>query len=168
MPRDIQTLVIHCSATPNGRWTTTADINRWHHDRGFRRAAAARVGLNPKLDAIGYHHVIYTTGQVATGRGHGEVGAHVAGHNARSIGVCMIGTDRYHVEQWVALRDLVITLCGQYHIPLAPADVKDPRGLRGVIGHRDIPGVAKTCPGFSVRDWLLAGMTPNPQHILQG
>lgn len=168
MPRDIKLLVIHCSATPNGRWTTSADINQWHRDRGFRRNAAARVGLNPKLDAIGYHHVIYTSGQVATGRSHAEAGAHAAGHNAKSIGVCLVGTDRFHIGQWVALRDLAIALCAQYRIPMVPADTKDPRGLRGVIGHREIPGVAKLCPGFAVRDWLLAGMTPNPQHILQG
>ncbi len=168
MPRDIKLLVIHCSATPNGRWTTTADINQWHRDRGFRRAPAALVGLNPKLGAIGYHHVIYTNGAVATGRGHGEAGAHAVGHNAPSIGMCLVGTDRYSFEQWDSLRRLVQQLCQQYRIAQAPADTKDPRGLRGVIGHREIPGVAKTCPGFSVRDWLLAGMTPNPQHILQG
>lgn len=188
MPRDIKLLVIHCSATPNGRWTTTADINQWHRDRGFRRAPAALVGLNPKLGAIGYHHVIYTNGAVATGRGHGEggigplhladlvatgrghgeAGAHAVGHNAPSIGICLVGTDRYSFEQWDSLRRLVQQLCLQYRIAQAPADVKDPRGLRGVIGHREIPGVAKLCPGFSVRDWLLAGMTPNPQHILQG
>lgn len=168
MPRDIKLLVIHCSATPNGRWTTTADINQWHRDRGFRRAPAALVGLNPKLGAIGYHHVIYTNGAVATGRGHGEAGAHAVGHNAPSIGIFLVGTDRYSFEQWDSLRRLVQQLCLQYRIAQAPADVKDPRGLRGVIGHREIPGVAKLCPGFSVRDWLLAGMTPNPQHILQG
>lgn len=168
MPRDIKLLVIHCSATPNGRWTTTADINQWHRDRGFRRAPAALAGLNPKLGSIGYHHVIYTNGAVATGRGHGEAGAHAVGHNAPSIGICLVGTDRYSFEQWDSLRRLVQQLCLQYRIAQAPADVKDPRGLRGVIGHREIPGVAKLCPGFSVRDWLLAGMTPNPQHILQG
>ncbi|MBN9695706.1 MAG: N-acetylmuramoyl-L-alanine amidase [Zoogloea sp.] len=168
MPRDITFLVIHCSATPNGRWTTSADINLWHHDRGFRRKAEARVGLNPKLDAIGYHQVIYTNGTVATGRGPNEVGAHVAGNNTGSLGICMVGTDRFHAEQWDALRRLVWQLCAQYRIPQAPADPKDPRGLRGVIGHGEIPGVAKSCPGFSVREWLLAGMNPNPQHILQG
>lgn len=168
MPRDIKLLVIHCSATPDGRWTTTADINQWHRDRGFRRAPAALVGLNPKLGAIGYHHVIYTNGAVATGRGHAEAGAHAVGHNAPSIGICLVGTARYSFEQWDSLRRLVQQLCQQYRIAQAPADIKDPRGLRGVIGHREIPGVAKTCPGFSVCDWLLAGMTPNPQHILQG
>ncbi len=168
MPRDIKLLVIHCSATPDGRWTTTADINQWHRDRGFRRAPAALVGLNPKLGSIGYHHVIYTNGAVATGRGHAEPGAHAVGHNAPSIGICLVGTARYNGEQWDSLRRLVQQLCQQYRIAQAPADIKDPRGLRGVIGHREIPGVAKTCPGFSVRDWLLAGMTPNPQHILQG
>jgi len=37
MSRQINTIVIHCSATPNGRWTTAPDIDRWHDDRGFER-----------------------------------------------------------------------------------------------------------------------------------
>lgn len=165
MPRTINLLVIHCADTPNGRWTTTGDINGWHRARGFRRQSAARSACNPALDAIGYHWVIYTDGTRATGRAPDEVGAHVAGHNAHSLSICLVGTDRFTAIQWAHLAVLVRDLCTRYGIPLEPADT-GAQVLRGVIGHGEIPGTAKRCPGFSVREWLQRGMTPDPQHIL--
>ena len=72
--------------------------------------------------------------------------------------LCLVGTDKFTDGQWVALARLVRELCAQYGIPLQPADPKDPRGLRGVIGHGQLPGVAKRCPGFDVRRWLAGGM----------
>lgn len=75
--REITHIVLHCSATKAGRNYTVADLDRWHKERGFRK--------------IGYHYVIYLDGTIHPGRGLGEVGAHVAGNNARSIGICYIG-----------------------------------------------------------------------------
>lgn len=141
MSRQIDTIVIHCSATPNGRWTTAPDIDRWHDDRGFERRDHWRERFNPEYKAIGYHFVIYTDGTVVTGRHLDEVGAHASGHNARSIGICMIGTSAYTMEQWRALDGLVAKMRTRY--PSAK-----------VMGHRDLPDVHKTCPGFDVATWL--------------
>ena len=33
--RKIDQIIIHCSATPEGRNVTVADIDRWHRARGF-------------------------------------------------------------------------------------------------------------------------------------
>lgn len=178
--RQIDLIIIHCSATPNGRWTTVEDIDGWHRQRGFARLTAARQRYNPRLPAIGYHRVIYTNGAPATGRDLGEVGAHVSGWNAHSIGICMIGTDRYSPEQWATLAEQVRMLAGMYRIPLRVADVaRDGRSARGICGHRDLSpdkdgnGLVepyewlKTCPGFSVRDWLAGGMTAPAEHVLQ-
>lgn len=38
--RRIDTLIIHCAATPNGRWTSVLDIDYWHKQAGFKRASA--------------------------------------------------------------------------------------------------------------------------------
>ncbi len=153
MTRAIDTIVIHCSATPNGRWTTAPDIDRWHDDRGFERRDHWRERFNPEYKAIGYHFVIYTDGHVVTGRHLDEVGAHASGHNARSIGICMIGTSAYTIEQWRALDGLVAKLHTRY--PTAR-----------ILGHRDLsPDLdgdgtiephewLKTCPGFDVATWL--------------
>lgn len=75
--RNIKFIVIHCSATRASQEVTVEDITRWHKARGFK--------------TIGYHFVIYQDGQLRTGRPLSEAGAHVAGFNSTSIGICYIG-----------------------------------------------------------------------------
>ena len=75
--RRITDIVLHCSATRKGQRVTVADIDRWHRERGFKK--------------IGYHYVVYADGSIHDGRPIAEIGAHVAGHNATSIGICYIG-----------------------------------------------------------------------------
>lgn len=164
--REISLIVIHCAATPNGRWTSAEDIDQWHRLAGFRRTPTLPDARkwNPDLIAIGYHRVIYANGAPATGRHLSEVGAHARNFNGRSVGICLIGTDQYSRAQWETLADQVGTLCAKYAIPrqFATADT----GWRGICGHRDT-GANKLCPGFSVADWLAGGMKPLPGHILQ-
>ena len=151
--RRITGIVIHCSATPNGRWHNIYDIDKWHQSRGFQRDEVFRQYHNPRLHAIGYHSVIYTNGAVATGRHYQEIGAHAGGFNARTIGVCLIGTDKFSREQWRMLRD---------HVLLLQRDFR-----WRVIGHRDLPNVKKSCPGFSVDEWLKNSMDPLPGHVME-
>jgi len=169
--RPINLIVIHCSATPNGRWHTAADIDRWHRKRGFLRQPPARLQFNPELTSIGYHHVICTNGATATGRSHDEIGAHVAGRNADSLGIVMVGTDRFSLAQWIALRELINTLTLQQGN--RPARYPNAR----IVGHRDLSpdrngnGVVepqewlKTCPGFDVATWRRSGMEPLASHL---
>lgn len=152
--RPISLIVVHCTASPNGRWTTTADIDAWHKVRGFRREPPARLQHNPELFSIGYHHVIYTNGTIATGRSHAEVGAHAAGHNANSLGIALVGTDRFSVAQWQSLRELINALTQQQG--LTPPRYPNAR----IVGHRDLPNVHKACPGFDVAAWRRGGMDP--------
>lgn len=178
--RQINQIVIHCSATPNGRWVSTLDIDAWHSQRGFARTARARQAWNPDLAAIGYHWVIYPNGGRATGRHPAEVGAHAAGWNSRSLGICMVGTDRYSPAAWDALADQVRHLARLYGVPLQFADTAA-RGqsAQGICGHRDLSPDRngngrvephewlKTCPGFDVRAWLDAGMQPPAGGVLE-
>ena len=75
--RNINKIIVHCSATPEGKDFSVADIRRWHLQRGFAD--------------IGYHFVIYRDGSVNIGRPLYKSGAHCSGHNKKSIGVCYIG-----------------------------------------------------------------------------
>lgn len=75
--RKINEIIVHCSATPEGKNYTVQDITKWHIARGF--------------STIGYHFVIYLDGSIHIGRPIDQVGAHCQGHNATSIGVCYIG-----------------------------------------------------------------------------
>lgn len=173
MPRAINLIVIHCSASPNGKQLakngkTAADvIDVWHSTRGFHRQPAAVAAFNPTLKSIGYHFVLDTDGSKSTGRGLDEIGAHVSGFNANSIGVCMVGTDQFTLLQWQALTSLIKALAAKY--PAAR-----------IVGHRDLSpdknhdGTIepnewlKTCPGFTVADWLKGGMKPLSGKIWGG
>lgn len=75
--RRINKLIIHCSATPEGRFHNAKDIDRWHKERGWK--------------GLGYHYVILLDGTVEKGRDESEVGAHTLRHNQSSIGICYIG-----------------------------------------------------------------------------
>lgn len=195
--RPVDLVVIHCSATPSGKPLTQgtpgapgflnapAVINAWHAARGFKRDLDAVRAFSSRFPSIGYHYVIDLSGEVWSGRGLDEVGAHVAGFNAHSVGICMVGgverEARYTDKQWASLEQVVQMLCAMYRIPARPPKrTQDAAGgvrvQGGVCGHRDLspdlngdgviqPGEwLKTCPGFDVATWLAAGMTPQLQH----
>ena len=75
--RNIKELIVHCSATPEGKDFTVSQIREWHLQRGF--------------SDIGYHYVVYRDGSIHIGRDESIIGAHCTGHNTNSIGVCYIG-----------------------------------------------------------------------------
>ena len=75
--RDITEIIIHCTATPEGKDYTVDTIRQWHKAQGW--------------SDIGYHWVIYRDGSINKGRDESIVGAHCTGHNTKSIGVCYVG-----------------------------------------------------------------------------
>lgn len=126
--RTINEIIVHCSATQEGKDFTIADIDRWHRQRGFTK--------------IGYHYVIYRDGTIHVGRNESEVGAHCLGHNQNSIGICYIGglssdgktpKDTRTDAQKKALTTLLQALKKKY--PSA-----------SIHGHRDF--AKKACPSF--------------------
>lgn len=129
--RRITEIIIHCSATPEGKDFTVEDIRRWH--------------LARKFADIGYHYVIYRDGSVHKGRAENIAGAHCQGHNAHSIGICYIGgvakdgktpKDTRTPQQKTALRQLVNQL--KFYYPHAT-----------VHGHNEFS--SKACPSFNVQ-----------------
>lgn len=132
--REITQIVIHCSDTPPGMDIGAKEIREWH-------TAPKPKGSGWK--DIGYHFVIRRDGKVEFGRDMDEVGAHVAGHNAHSIGICMVGgahgVCNFTWQQWGELRYLIQNLTSQF--PQA-----------AVCGHRDL-NPAKLCPSFDARAW---------------
>lgn len=129
--RKIDKIIIHCSATPEGKSFTVADIDRWHRDRGWQ--------------GIGYHYVIYLDGSTHKGRSEEIIGAHCSGQNAHSIGICYIGgldasgkaKDTRTPAQKKALHELVSDLKTRY--PEAT-----------VHGHNEFAN--KDCPCFDVKN----------------
>ena len=125
--RKIDKIIIHCSATPEGREVTVKEITAWHRARGFT--------------TIGYHYLIGLDGTIHPGRPIETPGAHCKGQNSRSVGVCYAGgTDAAGRPkgtrtdaQRKALRSLV-------------ADLKRRFPGATVHGHREF--AAKACPCF--------------------
>lgn len=152
----IDSIIIHCSASPGGRPDTAADIDAWHRapPRNFRRGAP-QPGGSSTLHHIGYHYVIERSGREVVGRALAETGAHAGPEwNARSVGICLVGWDQFTRGQWATLAGRVLLL--QQELPRG-------RNIR-VMGHRDAPA-NKLCPGFDVSDWLRDAMRPPSGHI---
>lgn len=132
--RNINEIIIHCSATPEGREVTVKDITKWHIERGFK--------------TIGYHYIIYLDGSVHIGRSEEEVGAHCLNHNSNSISICYVGgmnkvnkkpKDTRTDKQKEALIGLV-------------KDLKIKYSSATIHGHNEFAD--KACPSFSVKDEL--------------
>lgn len=156
MSRLIKNIIIHCADTPNGTNFSVADIDQWHRERGWHRTPEWRQQFNPELTSIGYHFVIYIDGSVHTGRQADEVGAHCSGVNSESIGVCLIGDDKFRPAQWASLKELLGNLMRTY----PGAQIK---------GHYQFPSAVaqgKHCPNFDVPAYVADGFTPDDRHIL--
>ncbi len=135
--RKVNRIIIHCSATPEGKDYTVQQIRQWH--------TTPKPKGNGWRD-IGYHIVIYRDGSVHEGRPIGEIGAHCKGYNANSIGICYIGgcaadgktpKDTRTEAQRAALIRLVADLKTRY-----------PRAT--VHGHNEFAN--KACPSFIVKN----------------
>ena len=126
--RTITLIIIHCSAVRPGQRSSARDIDLWHRSQGYK--------------SIGYHFVVRRDGTVETGRRLDEVGAHCAGHNRHSIGICYEGgldaegrpADTRTLEQMKALRKLVERMHACF-----------PKAL--IVGHHDLNPM-KACPCF--------------------
>lgn len=132
--RRIEKIIIHCSATPPHMDIGVSEIDAWHKQRGFK--------------GCGYHYVIRKNGEIQRGREDAEIGAHVKGYNAKSIGICLVGgldknnkaKDTRTKEQTESLKALVFRLLSTYE------------GAE-VLGHRDL-NKNKECPCFDVKEWF--------------
>jgi len=129
--RAINKIILHCTATPEGRHTTVEDIRLWHKAQGW--------------SDIGYHYVVYLDGSIHPGRPIEVAGAHTKGLNKNSIGVVYVGginamnfkaKDTRTLEQKEALDCLLNELMGTY---------------KGATLHGHNEFAPKACPSFNVQ-----------------
>ena len=119
----LRKIVIHHTHNPN---LTVESTHKLHIER-FKWAG------------IGYNYFIEKSGDIFQGRGM-YVGAHAKNHNRDSIGIALAGNfdeDLPTEEQIESLVDICLEFMINY-------DIEPIR----VIGHREIEGVEKTCPGL--------------------
>lgn len=130
--RLINEIIVHCTATPEGRAVSVDTIRGWHKAQGW--------------NDIGYHYVVLLDGTVQAGRPEAEIGSHVAGHNTGTLGVVYVGgvaadgktaKDTRTPAQKAALLAIVKGLIAKYP------------SVKKVTGHNQY--AAKACPSFDVR-----------------
>jgi N-acetylmuramoyl-L-alanine amidase len=130
--RDINKIILHCSATREGQDISTETIRGWHvNERGW--------------SDIGYHYVVLLDGTVDKARPVERQGAHVRGHNKGSIGICYIGgcdadmnpKDTRTDLQKESLTELISYLMDSYEDAT-------------LHGHNEFS--SKACPSFNVKE----------------
>jgi hypothetical protein len=118
---EVRKIIVHCSDSDRPGHDSIEVIRQWHTARGF-------VGADDKpgtKDDVGYHFFIRKDGTLELGRALNQVGAHTAGHNSDSIGIC---------QQFDTLARLIEWLRRTYgNVPVHP--------------HRKF-NKGKTCPNF--------------------
>lgn len=129
--RTITEIIVHCSATPEGKYFDASDIDKWHKQRGW--------------SGIGYHFVVLLDGTIQYGRDLKEVGAHTLGKNKTSIGLTYIGgmdVDMKHAKdtRTDAQKESLILL-------LKTLKKLHPEAI--IYGHRDFS--SKACPSFDAK-----------------
>lgn len=143
--REINLIIIHCSATRADRDITAKDIHSAHIVRGF--------------SSWGYHYYIRKSGIVEPMRSIEEPGAHARGYNRNSIGICYEGgldangrpADTRTPHQCAAMYKLVDELKCRFPeaTVLGHRDLSPDKNYNGII---DPWERIKECPCFEVKD----------------
>lgn len=135
MPRKINLIVCHCSATRCNQRYTVDQLRNDHNARFHNKG-------------IGYHYYIERDGQVHQTRPEEEVGMHALHYNAHSIGICYEGgldeKGNYADTRTPAQRATMIALLRALKVDYPDAEI---------VGHCQLPGVSKPCPCFSCQEY---------------
>jgi hypothetical protein len=106
-------------------------IQRWHLDRGWA--------------TVGYHFVVSPSGRIFRGRPVDRLGAHVLGHNAGTVGICLMGNFELERPTAAALASLE-----HVRLRLVPGGTRVP-----LLGHRQHRGHERSaCPGRHLSSYL--------------
>ena len=130
--RTIKEIIVHCTATPEGRIETVQSIRNMHKAKGW--------------SDIGYHYLIGLNGECWEGRNVNLIGAHCEGHNSNSIGVCYVGG----VDKKMQAKDTRTEKQKDALVAL----LKDLRKLypkAKIYGHHDF-NKGKSCPCFDAKN----------------
>ena len=141
----IDTIMIHCTATPPRREVSRAELDRWHRAERFEPYVNPKTG---ETTYAGYHLLVHLDGSYERLRPDEHRGQHCKQEdmNNRAVSICYVGgvdnnnkpCDTRTEAQKKTLLTLVRTMRARY-----------PKAR--IIGHRDVKGVAKACPSFDAQ-----------------
>lgn len=153
--RSIKNIILHCS---DSLWGCAREIDQWHKSRGWSGIGYHYVVQNgiPTFSHMKNAHVIPALdGSIECGRyldddkfiSDVERGAHAFGYNSQSIGICMIGVDRFTELQMDRTKRLILDLILNYRI-----------SIEDVMGHCETQSgreQKKTCPNIDMADFRM-------------
>jgi hypothetical protein len=148
MAKQLQYLVIHCTATPEGREVSSAEIRRWHTDPQPAGRGWKQVGYTDMFHLDGRVERLVDNNednQVDTW----EITNGVAGFNSMSRHIVYVGgTEKNNVNKpkdtrTDAQKKALETYVKDFHKRFS--DVK-------IVGHNEL--ATKACPSFDVQKWL--------------
>jgi len=141
----LEYLILHCS---DSKWGSMAEIRRWHLGQGWRDAGyhfgISNGWIRPNL------HIPDMDGSLEVGRywdgkqviSSNSIGAHALGYNDKSLGIVLIGIDKFTVPQFWKAKGLF-----EWLLRYSGLNVYD-----AVRGHGEVqPG--RACPNVDM-DWF--------------
>jgi N-acetylmuramoyl-L-alanine amidase len=134
--RYIDKIIIHCTATPEGRDVSIDTIREWHLDRGW--------------SDIGYHYVIDIKGVSKEGRDLEVQGAHTKGYNKNSIGIAYVGGVEKHRKDGKWITKDTRTENQKDRLEALILDLMDRFPNATLHGHNEFS--TKDCPSFDVQE----------------
>lgn len=145
----LKRLVIHCTATPEGREVTSEEIRHWHTD------PVCKGGRGWKQ--VGYTDMFHLDGTVERLVDNNEdsqvdsweVTNGATGYNSTSRHIVYVGGCDKNLKAKDTRTDAQKKSMAQYvrefHRIFPSVEI---------CGHRDLPGVNKSCPSFDVKEWI--------------
>jgi N-acetylmuramoyl-L-alanine amidase. len=140
----IEKIVIHCS---DSEWGCAIDIDGWHRAKNppWKKIGYMGVILNGYVRPNEYWEIC--DGSWEWGRAvdkdqwlePDEVGAHALGLNSTTVGICLIGKEKFSFRQLLAARQYVNHFRELWKLTVAD-----------VVGHYEVDHAGKTCPNINM------------------
>ncbi len=144
--RSIKKIIVHVADTPDTLDIGAVEIRQWHTDPPPRG--------NGWSD-IGYHKVVRKGGTLENGRPEERSGAHVAGHNSDSLGICWVGRHDCQDAQREGLKKQIYEWLDKYNL-----------SVEDVYGHYEMAS-GKTCPNLDMNEFR-EYLKKKDQHLPNG
>lgn len=135
---EIDTIMVHCTATPPRREVSVSELDAWHKAGNFEPCSNGHYA--------GYHLLVHLDGSYERIRPDSERGQHCtqANMNNRAVSVCYVGgvdnNNKPCDTRTEAQKKTLVTL-------LRTLRVKYPKAR--IVGHRDY--APKACPSFDAK-----------------
>lgn len=138
-------IVIHCTATAEGRDVKASELDAWHKAKNFEPWENPATN---KLVFAGYHYLVHIDGSTEQLRDPEARGQHCPQQNMNNAGISIVyaggidKTGKPKDTRTTAQKSAILELIRR---------IRSKFGNLQVIGHKDVKGVAKACPSFDAK-----------------